>query len=305
MKNFWEKQKKPILALAPMAGYTDSAWRQICKKFGADVLYSEMVSVDAIVFKNAKTLKMLGFGKKEMPIVFQLFGSDPKKFGEAVKMIPKNAAGVDINFGCPAQKVTKNGSGSALMNEVDKSYAIIKAVCENTPLPVSIKIRTKVKDVDAIKFIKKVKDLPWTTVMIHGRTFNQGFGGEIDFEIIKKVKELVPNKIVLANGGVHSWEDAKNILDKTGADGIGIARGAWGRPWIFKEIKKQKTINLNFKTRKKIILRHAKLFLKYNYTLEPMRKHLVHYTKGLKNASALRQKLIKVNDLKGLKKILG
>src|SRR3989344_3045856 len=189
MNNFWEKLKKPIIALAPMAGYTDSAFRQICREFGADVVYSEMISVDGICYDNQKTMRMLWHDKSEYPLVFQLFGNDPIKFKKAVRIITGSLRslelgrdrlllGLDINFGCPAHKVIKTGSGASLMDEKEKAYHIIKAVCDNTDLPVSIKIRTKVKNTTAEEFINRVKDLSWTTVMIHGRTLNQGFSGE-------------------------------------------------------------------------------------------------------------------------------
>jgi tRNA-dihydrouridine synthase B len=304
MINFWYKLEKPIIALAPMAGYTDSAFRMICKRYGADVVYSEMISVDAITYNNPKTLRMLNHDKKEYPLVIQLFGNNPKKFAEATKFLTKNlkgTIGIDINFGCPAHKVTKNGSGASLMDELDKAQAIIKAVCDNTNFPVSIKIRTKVKETTAKKFISSIKDLPWSTVMIHGRTMTQGFAGEIDYETINKIKELVPEKIVLANGGINNLSDAKNILDKTNADGIGIARGAWGNPWIFSEIKNDDSVEKNIK---QAMLEHAKLFLKDNDNLIPLRKNMVQYLKGTKNASELRQKIIKVETLNDLKKIL-
>jgi len=325
-----------------MAGYTDSAFRLLCRESGADVVYSEMISVDGLCHHNRKTLAMLKFNPKECPLVFQLFGTDPNKFATATRIInriitsyqlparhrkttcplmPEHSngrrglrgvasgpvtsyLGLDINFGCPAPKVAKNGAGAALMNELDKSYEIIKSVCANSRLPVSLKIRAGVKNISALEFIKKVKDLPWTAVMIHGRTLKQGFAGEIDYELIKKIKALVPDKIVLANGGLNSLEDAKNILTKTGADGLGLARGVIGNPWLLEEIKKNKIIPISDAIRRRIILHHAKLFLKDNPNLIPLRKHLVHYFKGQKNASELRQKIIHAATLIELKNIL-
>ena len=309
MKNFWLTLPKPIITLAPIAGYTDSAFRLICKKMGAQVVYSEMISVDAICFNNQKTLRMLQHSSQEYPLVFQLFGNDPKKFTQAIKIINQilpahKKIGIDVNFGCPAHKVTKNGSGAALMNETKIAYQIIKNVCTHSNFPVSIKIRTQAKETTAIDFIKQIKDLPWTTIMIHGRTFKQGFTGPVDLTTIKKIKQLIPNKIVLANGGINNLNIAQQTLKTTQTDGLGLARGAWGNPWLFKEIKKRKKINISWSARKKIILEHAKYFLKNNTQLEPLRKHLIHYIKGQKNASQLRQQLIQVNTLKELKQIL-
>ena len=291
-----------------MAGYTDSAFRLLCRESGADVVYSEMISVDALYHNNKKTLAMLKFNSKECPIVFQLFGTDPAKFASATKTInqkfkTKNKIGLDINFGCPAPKVAKNGAGAALMDELDKSYQIVKSACDHSVFPVSIKIRAGVKNITALDFIEKIKNLPWTAVMIHGRTLKQGFVGDIDCGLIKKIKKIVPDKIVLANGGINTLEDAKKILTQTNVDGLGLARGVIGNPWLFQEIKKDKIIAISPANRRKIVLRHAELFLQDNTNLTPLRKHLVHYFKGQKNASELRQKMITVRSIKNLKEI--
>ncbi|HOZ36316.1 MAG TPA: tRNA-dihydrouridine synthase [bacterium] len=314
MKNFWLHLKPPIIGLAPMAGYTDSAFRLLCRESGADVVYSEMISVDGLCHHNQKTLAMLKFNSKECPLVFQLFGTDPQKFATATKIIHKiitnyelpitSYVGIDINFGCPAKKVAKSGAGAALMNELDKSYEIIKAVCNHSHFPVSIKIRAGVKKISALEFIEKVKDLPWTTVMIHGRTLKQGFIGDIDCQMIKEIKKLLPDKIVLANGGINDLPEAQKILRETKTDGLGLARGAIGNPWLFEEIKRNAAKIITASARHQIILRHAKLFLKDNPSLVPLRKHLVHYFKGQKNASTLRQQIIKAETLAELKKIL-
>ncbi|MCK4592272.1 tRNA-dihydrouridine synthase family protein, partial [Candidatus Parcubacteria bacterium] len=192
MPNFWKKINKPILALAPMAGYTNSAFRQICKAYGADVAYSEMASAAALYFKGKKTLKFLEFNKTESPYVVQIFGNDPKYFQNAAKVITEKIKpdGIDINMGCPAKKVFSNGSGAALISDVEKAREIIKQTLQGTNLPVSIKIRSKVGNVTAYKFVKKIKDLPISAIMVHGRSIKQGFSGEIDYLQIKKVKLL-------------------------------------------------------------------------------------------------------------------
>ncbi len=314
MQNFWTQLKQPILALAPMAGYTDSSFRQLCRFYGADVVYSEMISVDALCYYSAKTIKMLKHTNNEYPLIFQLFGSHPEKFKQAIKIIDnylikqpylqRNLIGLDINFGCPAHKITKNGSGAALMNEINKAVSIVNTVCQTSPYPVSIKIRSQVKQINALDFIKKIKHLPWTTVMIHGRSLKQGFNGPIDYQLIKQIKQFLPGKKILANGGIDSPEQAELTLKQTQADGLGIARGALGNPWLFQHIKNKKTAIISWSERKKIILRHAQLFLENNQDLIPLRKHLVHYTKGLPNASQLRQKLITVHNLNELKSVL-
>ena len=309
-KNFWKKFKPPILALAPMAGITDSAFRQMCKKYGADVVYSEMASVSALFYKPQKTLEMLAFNAKDRPYVVQLFGNKPEHFAEAAKIITKKLRpnGIDINFGCPARKVFSQGSGCALMPQKKLAREIISAVCENTNLPVSLKIRAGLRNINAIKFIKNIQDLPFSAVMVHGRTYEGKFSGQVDFEIVEKIKKIIPGKIVLANGGINTPEEAKKILeDYPTLDGLGIARGTFGRPFIFQQIKDYlktgKYKNYNFK---RIILEHSKLVWKESGKLGmlEMRKHLSWYVRGFPNASELRQKLVQIKTLEEIKNIL-
>lgn len=348
MENFWQKLKKPILALAPMVGITDSAFRQISKKYGADVTYSEMASATALYFKPAKTLELVRFTKSERPYVVQLFGKDPAHFAKAAKIISNppplskgrcsggtegfEPDGIDINFGCPAKKVFGHGSGCALMNNIELSREIIRAVCENTNLPVSIKIRAGLKNTSALDFIKKTKDLPYSAVMIHGRTYEGGFSGPVDFSVCEKIKKIAPEKIVLGNGGINTPEDAVKILeDYPLLDGLGIARGTWGRPFIFDEIKfslssspfgrgcppkfrrnlgrtgEGATANkYNFPKIKKIMLEHAKLIWKDKRELGmfEIRKHLCWYVKGFPGAAELRRKLVTAKSVAEIKKIL-
>jgi nifR3 family TIM-barrel protein len=315
--NSWKNLKKPILALAPMAGYTDSVFRLLCLKNRADLVYTEMISAEGLARQNKKTLKMLEFLPGEKDVVVQLFGTNPEAFGKAAKYIDnlskktrshrpfgarddiKPIMGIDVNFGCPAKKVFHTGAGAALMNNKKLAREIVEAVLKNTKLPVSIKIRAQVKNTTAEEFVEYLKDLPIAMVMVHGRTLAQGFAGEINYETIKNVKKLLPKVIVLGNGGINSAADIKNMLEKTGCDGVGLARGSVGNPWLFSLKEKPKWSAI-----KKMMVEHAQLFLKQNEDLAPLRKQFVHYVKGLSNASELRQKLIKVKTLKELKKAL-
>ncbi len=321
--NFWNKLKKPILALAPMAGVTDSAFRQICQENGADVVYSEMANVSALFFNPKKTLELVKFNhRKEKNYIVQLFGKDPKHFSVATKIITKELkpAGIDINFGCPAKKVFGHGSGCALMPQKKLAREIISAVVDNTNLPVSIKIRAGIGSTDAIQFIKNIKDLNFQAVMVHGRTYEGKFTGKVDFKLVEKIKKIIPDKIVLANGGITTPEIGAEILKKYPTlDGLGIARGTFGQPWIFDDIKKLlkkdsdpvKSAKSGLAPRefdwvKKIMLRHAELLWedKKDKGMFEVRKHLAWYVKGFPGASEIRQKLMLIKSPKEIKTIL-
>jgi len=317
MKNFWSsfakasedksKLKKPIYALAPMAGYTDSAFRQTCKRFGADVVCSEMASVEALVHNPKKTLDLLRFSEKERPYVVQLFGSVPKHFIKAVNIIEKKIKpdGIDINFGCPVKKVQKQGAGAVLMDDLKLSKEVIKAVVLSTKLPVSLKIRSKAKQIDALAFLKYMKDLGITAVMIHGRTLAQGHSGSVNWQTIKEARKYFKG-IILANGGVRTAKQAHELLEKTGADGLGIARGALGRPWIFEEVRSKKLEVRSKEEIFKLMLEHAGLAdkLKGRQGIVELRKHLVWYVHGLPGAKKLREKLVRVESYKEIEEIL-
>ncbi len=314
MNNFWTKLKKPILALAPMAGITNSAFRLICKKQGVAVVYSEMTSADGLYFQGKKTLAMLKFDKREQPLIIQLFGKDPNKFPKAAKLVEQaKASGIDINFGCPARRVIQHGGGVTLMRNLEQCYQIIQAVTENTKLPVSVKIRSSINDgykkLTALDFLKKIANLPVSCVMIHGRTYEQGFVGPIDYQIISDARKYFKG-IILANGGITSPKTAQELLKKTKADGIGIARGIYGQPWLFRQIKdyltQGKYEELTWSQKKKIILEHAKLAFKLgnDQGIIELRKHLLWYVKGLSRARSLRQGLVRVKTIEEIKTIL-
>jgi len=328
--NFWKKLKirrRPILALAPLAGFTDSSFRQVCKKYGADVLYSEMASAAALfyaagrishnnakgkgaenkIFKNS-TLKLLKFDRrKEKYYIVQLFGSEPEHFAAAAKIITKEIKpdGIDINFGCPVPKVVKPGAGCGLMKDIERSRAVIEAVLANTNLPVSIKIRAKAGNINAGEFLKNISDLPIAAVMIHARTQVQGFAGIPDWRLVKNARRYFKG-VILANGGINDLTGAKVALKASGADGLGLARGVLGRPWLFKEIKTNKQRDLKPKDIFKIAIDHATLAdkLKGKPGIIELRKHLTWYAAGLPGAAKLREKLVKAGSLAEVIKIL-
>jgi len=313
--NFWEKLKKrrrPILALAPLAGFTDSAFRQVCKKYGADILYSEMASAAALFYKTKPvkdpTWELLKFNRRvEKYYVVQLFGSAPEHFAAAARIITKKIRpdGIDINFGCPIKKIVKPGAGCGLMKDLKRGRAVIEAVLANTDLPVSIKIRLKAGNIGVLEFLKHIADLPVAAVMIHGRTQAQGFTGVPDWRSIKKARRYFKG-VILANGGIDDLTGAKKVLEATGTDGLGLARGALGRPWLFKEIKTGKQINLKPPAVFEIAVNHAALVhrLKGKRGIIELRKHLVWYVAGLPGAAKIRERLVKVENLKDVKNIL-
>ncbi len=311
--NFWNSLETPFLCLAPLAGITDSATRQVCKKFGADVLYTEMISADALYYDSKKTLEMLKISKKEHPVIIQLFGKNPETFVKASKICcDYGFDGIDINFGCPARKVVSHGGGVFLMKDFDKSRKIVENVISNSSIPVSIKIRTGISNILALDFLKNLEDLPISAIMIHGRTYEQKFSGEIDYNAISEIREyfVSSNIKIIANGGIFTPEDAKKVLEKTGVAGLGIARGVYGKPYIFKQIKdflkKGKYSESNISDIKKLIKLHSKILFKTkpeNAQYE-IRKYLLWYTKGLPNIKELRSEMTSVNNISDINNLL-
>ncbi|MBI4262028.1 tRNA-dihydrouridine synthase [Candidatus Uhrbacteria bacterium] len=324
--NFWTKLPRPILALAPMAGVTDAAFRVLCKDFGADVIYTEFASTDALIHGNEATRRMIQYDPREQPVVCQVFGNDPEKFEKAAKILEQlGFSGIDINFGCPAYKVVTHGGGVALMREPNRCREIIDATIRAVKIPVSVKIRASIKSLShtspgdvnvhhqemytAVDLVRTIHDLPMAALMIHGRTFEKPFDGAPDVNAIADVKKAFKG-IVIANGGIHSPEDAERMLVETGADGVGIARGAWGKPWIFRQIKSylaSKTYDHpTWDAIVETIIQHAELALskKSQSGIIELRKHLAWYAKGIPNASALRQALVQVKTVEDITRIL-
>lgn len=321
-KNFWSTLPKPIIALAPMVGITDTAYRQLAKSWGADVVYSEMIASEALVRKIPKAIKMMERVKTESPMIVQIMGNKPAVVAEAAKMAEAAGAdGVDINFGCPAHKIARNYCGVMLMRDIPLSHKIIAAAIEAVDIPVSIKMRISInaadnmppgrkKAVTILDFLKEMSDLPIAALMVHGRSFEDPFDGDINLEMIRQVKQLFTSGPVLANGGLTTIESSKHILEATGVDGLGLARSTLGKPWIFQQIKDYLQTGsyqeISWPETKEAMLTHTKNFIKLygaDY-FDPMRRHLAHYVKGRTNASELRQALVQANSLTEVKNIL-
>jgi len=305
MKNNWIDLSKPIIALAPMADYTDKPFSLICKQNNASVIFREMVSADAIMHHNEKTLKMINIDEAERPVIQQIFGSNPKIMSEAAKSIYDTVRpdGIDINMGCPAQKVVKNFHGCALIKDLKLAADIIQAVKNAVPVPVSVKVRLGwSQKTEILDFAPVLEQAGADLISIHGRTKAQGYADDADWKMIGKVRNIIKIPI-LANGSIFAPNDIQQCLDITKAQGVLIARGALGNPWIFKNIKKE---NVNLEEFKNTILSHAKLQVEHydTYGMILFRKHLMFYFKGIGIDKEIKQKLTKIESLDQLIDIL-
>jgi tRNA-dihydrouridine synthase B len=228
------------LALGPMAGVTDLAFRAVCRELGAGLTYTEMVSAKALVYQDSKTRGLLLLGEAEHPAGAQIFGSDADCMAEAAALALElsGADFIDINMGCPVGKVVKSGDGSALMRDPDNAMRIIDAVRKNVSCPVTVKIRKgwDKGSVNAVEFAQMAQDAGASAIAVHGRTRTQMYSGKADWDIIRDVKQAVTVP-VLANGDVFTAEDAARILRYTGADMVMVGRGALGNPWLFMQAK--------------------------------------------------------------------
>lgn len=305
-----------------MEGYTDSAFRSISRECGADVVYTEFVSSDAVAHHARTAFKKMEFNPAEQPVVCQIFGKDPKAFVIAAREIEsKGFAGIDINLGCPAHKVVRSGTGVALMRDPEFVKRLVAATIEAVTIPVSLKMRASIRRerreiapdaperTTALDLVEALDGMPIAAIMVHGRSYEDGFGGPVDTGMIRAVKERF-NGIVLANGGVTSPERAKELLEQTGADGVGIARGALGSPWIFEQIesftKHGHYEKIVIDRLRQIIERHAELAYaaKGDHGIIELRKHCTSYIRGFPHASSLRSKLVRITTREELSAIL-
>ena len=287
------------LILAPMAGVTDLPFRLLCSRQGVGLCCMEMVSAKAILYKNKNTESLLEIHKDEGPVSLQLFGSDPKILSEMAKKIEERPFSVlDINMGCPVPKVVNNGEGSALMKNPKLVEEIVSSVVKAVQKPVTVKIRKGFDEehVNAVEIAKIAEAAGAAAVAVHGRTREQYYAGEADWEIIAKVKETLTIPVI-GNGDVTDGQSAERLLTQTGCDGVMIGRAARGNPWIFSQVAaylEDGTLlpKPDIEEVKKTILEHARLQLetKGEYTgIREMRKHVSWYTTGYPNSARLRQ----------------
>lgn len=288
---------KGIASLAPMAGITDRAFREICAMFGAAYFTSEMVSAKGLIYKSNKTYSLINHSKQEKPFAVQLFGNCPEDFYKSIKLLENYMDKIDlidINMGCPAKKIIKEHSGSALMKEPKLCGEIIKTAKSISPVPVTVKIRSgwDKNHKNAVEVAQICELSGADAITVHGRTKEQGYSGKSDLEIIKKVKENV--KIpVIGNGDITNFETANKMMIYTNCDMIAVGRGAMGNPWIFKEINEGHKVMPTLNEKIRVMKMHIHKLCIYKgeeIGIKESRKHIAQYIKNIHRASEFRKK---------------
>ena len=297
------------LILAPMAGITDLPFRSICKEFEPGLVCTEMVSSKAIYYGDEKTKLLLNTEGEKRPISMQIFGSDEETMGFAAREVSKIADILDINMGCPAPKVVKNGDGSKLLLDLEKAERIIKTVVENSSVPVTLKFRKgwNQENIVACELAKIAEKSGISAITVHGRTREEYYSGKVDLDIIKKVKETVTIPVI-GNGDIIDEQSALKMFEYTGVDGIMIGRATLGKPWIFKRIKYyletgEKCSEPTLQEKLEIIKKHINLAVNEkgeNIAVKEMRKHLGGYVRSLPNATRMREEINRIETQKEL-----
>ena len=291
------------LILAPMAGITDLPFRIVVEKFNPGLVCTEMASAKAMFHNDQKTKRLFNTEGEKRPISFQVFGSELESMAYAVKYMSDFADIIDINMGCPAPKVVKNGDGSKLLLDLKKAQEIIETAVKNSKVPVTVKFRKgwDKENIVAVNIAQIAEQAGASAVTIHGRTRSEFYTGKADWDIIKKVKQSV-NIPVIGNGDIVDEESALQMFEQTGVDGIMIGRGSFGNPWIFRNIKHyletgEKLPQPTNNEKLEVMEKHIELAVKEkgeDVAIKELRKHIAWYTKNLKNSSEFRNSINKV-----------
>ena len=300
--------------LAPMAGVTDLPFRVLCRDQGAGCVVTEMVSAKAVLYNNKNTRELLQIDPAERPAAVQLFGSEPDIMAEIAARLEEGPYDyIDVNMGCPVPKVVNNGEGSALMKNPERAKEVMTAMVKAVKKPVTVKFRKGFNDlsVNAVEFAKMAESCGVAAVAVHGRTREQYYSGKADWDIIRQVKEAVRIPVI-GNGDIFTPEDAGRMLKETGCDGIMVARGAKGNPWLFGRINHyldtgEVLPGPSMAEIKAMILRHGRMLVQFKgegVAMREMRGHMAWYTKGMPHSATLRNEINQVETLEGFVELL-
>lgn len=300
--------------LAPMAGVTDLPFRVLCREQGAGCVVTEMVSAKAVLYNNKNTRELLQIDPAERPAAVQLFGSEPDIMAEIAARLEEGPYDyIDVNMGCPVPKIVNNGEGSALMKNPERAKEVLTAMVKAVKKPVTVKFRKGFNDlsVNAVEFAKMAESCGVAAVAVHGRTREQYYSGKADWDIIRRVKEAVRIPVI-GNGDIFTPEDAGRMLKETGCDGIMVARGAKGNPWLFGRINHyldtgEVLPGPSMAEIKAMILRHGRMLVQFKgegVAMREMRGHMAWYTKGMPHSATLRNEINQVETLEGFVELL-
>lgn len=296
--------------LAPMASITNTPFRSICYELGCGAAITEMIPSISIVRNLKRVEKLFYRAKGEKKLWVQLVGKDPEIMAQAAAIVEKESGAdlLDINMGCPVKKVVSHGGGAALIKEPERARDIVKAVICSVSIPVTVKIRSGWNEnIDSFELVSSLADTGIYALTVHGRTREQFYKGEADFNLIIRLKKEFPHLILIANGGIKDLDSTKKVFEHTGCDAIMIGRGALGNPWVFKSLINESDYTPNVNDLREIILKHLDFYIEYageRRAVIEMRKHIGWYFKGRKNARVMRNCLSKLNMKEDIIKLI-